>query len=74
MRKHEARPETLRQDVSRNVCGLTMDRDLNAARNIGVLGKSEYFRLQSTSQSSRFNDLPVGRGETSDKLRSLSEE
>ncbi len=57
-----------------NVCGLTMDRDLNAARNIGVLGKSEHFRLQSTSQSSRFNDLPVGRGETSDKLRSLSEE
>ncbi|OWP56080.1 MAG: hypothetical protein B2I17_08125 [Thermoplasmatales archaeon B_DKE] len=56
-------------------CNLELNADLNAARNIGVLGKSGYFRLLSTSQSPRFNESPLtGRGETSGKLRSFSEE
>jgi putative transposase len=32
-------------------CGFSLNADLNASRNIGVLGKSEYFRLLSMSQS-----------------------
>ena len=36
-------------------CGFELNADLNASRNIEVLGKSEYFRLMSTSQSLRFN-------------------
>ncbi|MHB1471472.1 MAG: zinc ribbon domain-containing protein [Thermoplasmataceae archaeon] len=32
-------------------CNFELNADLNAARNIGILGKSEYFRLLSTSQS-----------------------
>ncbi len=47
-------------------CNLELHADLNAARNIGILGKSEYFRLMSTSQSLRHTDsnkpLPSGRG------------
>jgi putative transposase len=47
-------------------CNLELHADLNAARNIGILGKSEYFRLLSTSQSLRHPDsnkpLPSGRG------------
>ena len=31
-------------------CNFELHADLNAARNIGVLGRSEYFRLLSTSQ------------------------
>jgi len=37
-------------------CNLELHADLNAARNIGILGKSEYFRLLSTSQSLRHPD------------------
>ena len=47
-------------------CNLELHADLNAARNIGILGKSEYFRLLSTTQSLRHPDsnkpLPSGRG------------
>ena len=56
-------------------CGLELNADLNASRNIEVLGKSEYFRLMSTSQSLRFNESPLtGGGENSNKLRSFNEE
>ncbi|MGC8516179.1 MAG: RNA-guided endonuclease InsQ/TnpB family protein [Thermoplasmata archaeon] len=56
-------------------CGFELNADLNASRNIEVLGKSEYFRLMSASQSLRFNETPLtGGGETSNKLRSFSEE
>jgi putative transposase len=56
-------------------CGFELNADLNASRNIEVLGKSEYFRLLSTSQSLRFNETPLtGGGENSNKLRSFSEE
>jgi len=56
-------------------CDLEMNADLNASRNIEVLGRSEYFRLMSTSQSLRFNESPLtGGGENSNKLRSFSEE
>ena len=42
--------------------------DLNASRNIEVLGKSGYFRLLSTGQSLRFDEsMPTGMGETSNK-------
>ena len=34
-------------------CNFELHADLNSARKIGVLGKSEYFRLLSTSQSLR---------------------
>ncbi|MFG1545049.1 MAG: hypothetical protein AAE976_00920 [Thermoplasmataceae archaeon] len=38
------------------------------ARNIEMLGKSEYFRLLSTSQSLRFDEsMPTGMRETSNK-------
>ncbi len=37
-------------------CNFELHADLNAARNIGILGKSEYFRLLSTSQSLRHPD------------------
>ena len=47
-------------------CNFELHADLNAARNIEVLGKSEYFRLLSTSQSLRHPDsnkpLPSGMG------------
>ncbi|MHB8360650.1 MAG: transposase, partial [Thermoplasmataceae archaeon] len=51
-------------------CNFELHADLNAARNIGILGKSEYFRLLSTSQSLRHDPqnpdsnkpLPSGRG------------
>ena len=47
-------------------CNLELHSDLNAARNIGILGKSEYFRLLSTSQSLCHPDsnkpIPSGRG------------
>ena len=56
-------------------CGLELNADLNASRNIEVLGKSEYFRLMSTSQSLRFDESPLTGGvENSNKLRSFSEE
>ncbi|MGC8655628.1 MAG: zinc ribbon domain-containing protein, partial [Thermoplasmata archaeon] len=56
-------------------CGFELNADLNASRNIEVLGTSEYFRLLSASQSLRFNETPpTGGGETSNKLRSFSEE
>ncbi len=49
-------------------CGFELHADLNASRNIEVLGKSEYFRLLSTSQSLRFDEsMPTGMGETSNK-------
>ena len=43
-------------------CGLELNADLNASRNIEVLGKSEYFRLLSASQSLRFNETPLTGG------------
>ena len=53
-------------------CNFQLHADLNASRNIGVLGKSEYFRLLSTSQSLRFDEtMPTGIGETSSKLQSF---
>jgi putative transposase len=56
-------------------CCFELHADLNAARNIGVVGRSEYFRLQSTSQMSRLDEaLPTGTAETSDKHQSFSEE
>ena len=56
-------------------CGFELNADLNASRNIEVLGRSEYFRLMSTSQSLRFNESPLtGGGENSNKLRSFSKE
>ena len=56
-------------------CGFELNADLNASRNIEVLGKSEYFRLMSSNQSLRFNESPfTGGGENSNKLRSFSEE
>ena len=49
-------------------CSFQLHADLNAARNIEVFGKSEYFRLLSTSQSLRFNEtMPAGVAETSNK-------
>jgi putative transposase len=54
-------------------CGFELNADLNASRNIEVLGKSEYFRLLSTSQSLRFVESPLtSGGETSNKLQSFS--
>ena len=53
-------------------CNFQLHADLNAARNIEVLGKSEYFRLMSTSQSLRFNEpMPTGTTETSNNLQSF---
>jgi len=49
-------------------CGFELNADLNASRNIEMLGKSEYFRLLSTSQSLRFGEVPpTGGVETSNK-------
>ncbi len=49
-------------------CSFDLHADLNASRNIEVLGKSGYFRLLSTSQSLRFDEsMPTGMGETSNK-------
>ncbi|MGC8693875.1 MAG: zinc ribbon domain-containing protein, partial [Thermoplasmata archaeon] len=56
-------------------CGYELNADLNASRNIEVLGTSEYIRLLSASQSLRFNKTPLMvDGEPSNKLRSFSEE
>ncbi|MGC8565237.1 MAG: RNA-guided endonuclease InsQ/TnpB family protein, partial [Thermoplasmata archaeon] len=43
-------------------CGYELNADLNASRNIEVLGNSEYFRLLSASQSLRFNETPLMGG------------
>ena len=43
-------------------CGFELNADLNASRNIEVLGKSEYFRLLSASQSLRFNETLLKGG------------
>ncbi len=49
-------------------CNFELHADLNAARNIEIPGKSEYFRLLSTSQSLRFHEsMPMGMVETSNK-------
>ena len=49
-------------------CHFELHADLNASRNIEVLGKSEYFRLLSTSQSLRFDEsMSTDMGETSSK-------
>ena len=49
-------------------CNFQLHADLNASRNIEVLGKSEYFRLLSTNQSLRFNEsMPTGMREASSK-------
>jgi len=55
-------------------CGYELNADLNASRNIEVLGKSECFRLLSASQPLRPDETPLmGGGEASNKLRSFSE-
>jgi IS605 OrfB family transposase len=43
-------------------CGFELNADLNASRNIEVLGRSEYFRLLSASQSLRFSETPLTGG------------
>ena len=43
-------------------CGFELNADLNASRNIEVLGTSEYFRLLSASQSLRFDETPLTSG------------
>ena len=49
-------------------CGFRLHADLNASRDIEVLGRSEYFRLLSTSQSLRSGEAaPKGAGEASNK-------
>ncbi len=49
-------------------CNYELNADLNAARNIEIFGKSEYFRLLSTSQSLRFDEsMSTDMGETSSK-------
>jgi transposase len=49
-------------------CNFELHADLNAAGNIEVLGKSENFRLLSTSQSLRFDEfMPTGIREISSK-------
>ncbi len=49
-------------------CGFELHSDLNASRNIEVLGRSEYFRLLSTSQSLRSSEsMPTGMEEDSNK-------
>ena len=49
-------------------CNYELNADLNAARNIEIFGKSEYFRLLSTSQSLRLDEtMPAGVAETSNK-------
>lgn len=49
-------------------CGFEIHADLNASRNIEVLGKSEYFRLLSTSQSLRSSETMLkGMAEDSNK-------
>ena len=49
-------------------CGFELHADLNASRNIEVLGKSGYFRLLSTSQSLRSDEsMPTGMREDSSK-------
>ncbi len=54
-------------------CHFEIHADLNASRNIEVLGKSGYFRLLSTSQSLRFDEsMLTGMGETSNKPPALA--
>ena len=49
-------------------CNFELHADLNAARNIEILGRSEYFRLLSTSQSLRSDEtMLTGMGEDSNK-------
>ena len=49
-------------------CGFRLHADLNASRDIEVLGRSGYFRLLSTSQSLRSGEAaPKGAGEASNK-------
>ncbi|MGC8599031.1 MAG: zinc ribbon domain-containing protein [Thermoplasmata archaeon] len=43
-------------------CGFELNADLNASRNIEVLGTSEYFRLLSASRSLRFDETPPTGG------------
>jgi transposase len=43
-------------------CGFELNADLNASRNIEVIGKSEYFRLLSTGQSLLFDESPLTGG------------
>ncbi|MGC9193220.1 MAG: RNA-guided endonuclease InsQ/TnpB family protein, partial [Thermoplasmata archaeon] len=43
-------------------CGYELNANLNASRNIEVLGTSEYIRLLSASQSLRFNETPLMSG------------
>ncbi|MDP7976011.1 MAG: transposase, partial [TACK group archaeon] len=43
-------------------CGYELNADLNASRNVEVLGKSDYFRPLSASQSLRFDETPLTGG------------
>jgi len=56
-------------------CSFELNADLNASRNIEVLNKSEYFRLFLASNRGVSMKLHSRvDGETSNKLRSFSEE
>lgn len=49
-------------------CNLDLHADINAARNIEIFGKSEYFRLMSTSRSLRSCEtMSMGMAEDSNK-------
>jgi IS605 OrfB family transposase len=52
------------------VCGFSLNADLSAARNIGVLGKSEYLRLCVNQPSIAPDDATDDRGRDSYKLLS----
>jgi len=43
--------------------GIELNADLNVSKNIEVLGKSEYFRLKSASQSVRINETLLTGGD-----------
>ena len=54
-------------------CNFQLHTDLNASRDIEVLGKSGYFRLLSTSQSLRFGEtMLTGMRETGNKSPALT--
>ncbi len=49
-------------------CSFELHADLNASRNIEAFGRSEYFRLLSTSRSLRSSEtMPTGMAEDSSK-------
>ncbi len=55
-------------------CGFEFNANLNASRNVGVFGTSEYFRLFSADDRCGLMNSIHSLGETCNKLRSFSEE